>query len=781
LDAFLEQNRQYQLGSWVICPRTNTVTKKVETHSIDNKSMQVLLFLIKHAGEHVTKDQFFKHVWKDSFVADDILSVAVSKIRKALGDNARSPTFIKTLPGVGYSLIAKVEAIDPVDLEQSKETASSSIYKSGISKPSLYISILTLLLIATSLAMYLINTGDSTSPNHLNINSIAVLPFDDLSSKQDNQHFSDGLSDAIINQLSQIKQLKVISRYSSFTYRGKNNATEIGQALQVDTLLDGSVQKMGEKVRINVRIFSTKNGEQLWSKTFDSDTQNSFKLQDNISSTIQEIIQPGFSPSSKPIKAINAQAYEWYLMGQYHWRQRNPTSLAKAVTYFKRSLELAPDYADAHVGLAITYTFLHSYGNWGKLKVIEAALPHINKALALQPNSPIALATKGMILSNKAFYESNFYEANIDEFSSSLYQQAEQAFIRSLELDDNAMTHRWYSGLLKRLGRGKEAIQHLNQAIKLNPLSASLKRSISFSLEALGKQDTAQRMFQRALNLEPDYFSRLIDSASMNRHTSESVMAMTAWQVANFELFSSCSSDNYCAQLIFSYLSIGANKAANDILVNMDPQQGAFLERMNSITASEKGNEQIALSYTEKLALKYPSNLSILFNFSVAQFRAGEYEQAKNSLLQLHPELRKKRTLVLSDVTADNYLAMVLYAVTLSNLQEKEMADSLLHNVQAFLKSDKVFDKIKVEFTLAEINAQLGNSPKALQHLATALEMGWLESYNREWWSLQNNHLLQPLHKAPEFKLLLKRHQKKLNELREKITQRLSTTPSSIE
>jgi len=191
LDAFLEQNRQYQLGSWVICPRTNTVTKKVETHSIDNKSMQVLLFLIKHAGEHVTKDQFFKHVWKDSFVADDILSVAVSKIRKALGDNARSPTFIKTLPGVGYSLIAKVEAIDPVDLEQSKETASSSIYKSGISKPSLYISILTLLLIATSLAMYLINTGDSTSPNHLNINSIAVLPFDDLSSKQDNQHFSD--------------------------------------------------------------------------------------------------------------------------------------------------------------------------------------------------------------------------------------------------------------------------------------------------------------------------------------------------------------------------------------------------------------------------------------------------------------------------------------------------------------------------------------------------------------------------------------------------------------
>jgi len=780
LDTFLEHSQQYQLGSWKICSRTNTLINDVDTCSIDNKSMQVLLFLIQRAGENVTKGQIFEHVWKGSFVADDILSVAVSKIRKALGDNARSPTFIKTLPGVGYSLIAKVEVITPSEQIKVKETGSLILYKSGISKSSLYVGII-ILLIFTFWALYFIKIDEGSSTNPISINSIAVLPFDDLSAKQDNQHFSDGLSDAIINQLSQIKQLKVISRFSSFTYRGIYNATEIGQALQVDTLLDGSVQTMGEQVRINVRIFSTENGQQLWSKTFDSDTLNSFKLQDNISTTIQEIIQPGFSPSSMPVKAINAQAYEWYLMGQYHWRQRNPKSLSKAVTYFKRSLELEPDYADAHVGLAITYTFLHSYGNWGKLKVIEAALPHINKALTLQPNSPTALATKGMILSNKAFYESNFNETNIGELSSSLYQQAEQAFIRSLELDDNATTHRWYSGLLKRLGRGKEAIQHLNQAIELNPLSASLKRSISFSLEALGKQDTAQRMFQRALNLEPNYFSRLIDSASMNRHSSESVMAMATWQVENFELFSSCSSDNYCAQLILSYLSIGEDKAANDILVNMDLQQGAFLERMNSITASEKGNEQIAVSYLEKLALKYPSNLSILFNFAVAQFRAGEYKQAKNSLSKLHPVLSNKRPIVLSDITADNYLAMVLYAVTLSNLHEKEIADSLLYKVQTFLKLDKVFDKIKVEFTLAEINAQLGNTPQALLHLATALEMGWFESYNREWWSLQNNHFLKPLHKAPEFKLLLKQHQEKLDELREKVTRRLSTIPSSIE
>ena len=122
------------------------------------------------------------------------------------------------------------------------------------------------------------------------------------------------------------------------------------------------------------------------------------------------------------------------------------------------------------------------------------------------------------------------------------------------------------------------------------------------------------------------------------------------------------------------------------------------------------------------------------------------------------------------DITADNYLALVLYAATLSNLDKKEIAEFLLKNLQAFLKQDKVFDKVQAEFTLAEINAQLDNSPQALQHLASALEMGWIEYYDREWWPLQTNHLLRPLHDKPEFKLLLKQHQQKRNQLQEEIT-----------
>ena len=761
----MEHSQQYQLGSWIICPQTNTITNKADVHSIDNKSMQVLSFLLQQAGKKVTKEQVIEHVWKDRFVTDDILSVTISKIRKALGDNARSPTFIKTLPGEGYILIGKTKKVGGTEQIISKKT-KPLIVKLGV----LFV------LLMACLTIYFILIDEGSSSNQIKINSIAVLPFDDLSSKRDNQHFADGLSDAIINQLSQIKQLKVISRYSSFTYRGKYNATEIGQALLVDTLLDGSVQTMGEQVRINVRIFSTKNGQQLWSKTFDSDTQNSFKLQDNISATIQKIIQPGYSPSSKPTKTIDAQAYEWYLMGQYHWRQRNPKSLSKAVTYFKHSLELEPDYVEAHVGLGITYAFLHTYGKWSEAQAIDAALPHIMKALALKPNSPTALAAKGMVLSDKAHSETS-----IGEIKSSLVQQAQQAFIQSLELDNNATTHLWYSSLLRRLGKDSEATVHLNQAIELNPLSASLKRSFSFLLSSMGKQDTAQRMYQRALILEPDYFSSVIESALMSRHSPKSFMALAAWQVANSELFTTCSSDYYCEQLVLSYLSIGANKAANNVLVKMEPKHRHFLNRMDLITASLKGEDQKIVANIENLALQQPDNRRILFDLAVAQFRAGKFRMAKNSLSQLYPEWHNKAAIGLSNITADNYLALVLYAATLSNLQDKEIADLFLHNVQAFLKQDKVFDKIQAEYTLAEINAQLDNTPQALKHLATALEMGWLESYTKEWWPLQNNHLLRPLYEEPEFKLLLEQHQEKINELREKVTRKLSTIPSSIE
>ncbi|KAF7771905.1 hypothetical protein PCIT_a1867 [Pseudoalteromonas citrea] len=301
-------NQLYQLGPWRVYPNINCLKSKSDTRQLDNKSMQLLLLLIQEAGSTVSKEQIFEHLWKGKCVSNDILSVTISKIRKALDDNARQPIYIKTLPNEGYILVASVKEIT--------NTRSRYINKTRL----LTILIVMCLLLIALVTGYFTQSIKTNEAPALNIGSIAVLPFDDLSVKQNNQYFADGLSDAIINQLSQINSLKVISRYSSFIYREKYSAPEIGDALQVDALLDGSVQKLDEKTRITVRIVSTQNGQLLWSNAFDSDNRNNFQLQDTISEAIYTLIQPNIDRASthntaRQSQTINAQAYEWYLMG----------------------------------------------------------------------------------------------------------------------------------------------------------------------------------------------------------------------------------------------------------------------------------------------------------------------------------------------------------------------------------------------------------------------------------------------------------------------------------
>lgn len=774
----------------MVCPRSNTLSNGVATQSIDHKSMQVLLLLIAHRGKTVSKDRILETVWQGKFVTEDILSVTVSKIRKALGDSARRPTFIKTLSGKGYELIAEVITLPPESDSREAEFANNAKDAYGTALPvrSSVLAIFSLLLLLVGgMAWYFHEADNDKVEKHLNISSIAVLPFDDLSSASDNSHFTDGLSDAIIHQLSQIDSLKVISRYSSFAYRGQYNATDIGTALGVDTLLDGSVQKVGNQIRINVRIFSTADGQQLWSRTFDAQSRNSFALQDTISSSIQSIIQPGYRPKTRSEHIIDAQAHEWYLLGQYLWRQREPESLEKAVNYFKKSLELEPDYVDAHIGLAVTYDYLHTYGSWDEKESIDLALPHINKALQLDPSSPRALAAKGLVLTEKAIYQT--YSGNND---AATYEEAQQAFLQSLAMDNNAMTHQWYSALLRHMGNEADMLIHLDKAIELNPLSGALKRSYSIELLNMGRFDSAQRMLQLALDNEPDYFSRPVESSRINRYSPQSIMEMFTMHKENPEVFEQCTSVEYCEHLVFNYVSIGANDAAEQILVNMGATHFHFRTSLNAIAASERGDEQSALRIIEPYAKWILGQRRRSIEYAVAQFRAGEYSAAKHSILQLFPDWESTGDIRVNDITPDNYKYLLLYAAVLSKLPTQDVTPQnastqdtaapkngtspaeLLTKVLAFLEQDTVFDKAEAEFTRAEINAQLGNQQQALIHLASALQMGWMETFNKDWWTLNNNHYLQSLKDETRFLELLEQHQHSREQLRDMVAQNIS-------
>ncbi|OCQ20837.1 hypothetical protein A7985_13655 [Pseudoalteromonas luteoviolacea] len=756
----MEHSRQYQLGIWCICPKTNSINSKFDTRTLDNKSMQLLLLLIQHAGNTVTKDEIFTRIWKDKFVTADILSVTISKIRKALDDDARNPSYIKTLPNEGYVLIAPVSEV-------------SSVKPSRFNKRVMFwfLAVFSMLL-AVLCTWYFtdvrLKPNSNPTVKGLNIQSIAVLPFNDLSVSQDNVYFTEGLSSAIIHQLAKVKQLKVISQDSSFFYRDDINSREIGEALNVEAILEGNIQTLGEQTRINVRVVSTQNNQLIWSQTFDSDVPNSFQLQDKISTAVRKALHPEFSSPTVLAKSINAQAYEWYLMGQYHWRQRTPSELNKAVSYFQHSLELEPDYAEAHIGLAISYAFLHTYGSWGELAAIDAALPHINKALALKPHSAQGLATLGMILSDKA-------KATGDD---SLYQQARVAFTQSLQLERNATTHLWYSTLLTRLGHQEEAVVHLEQAIILNPLSAALKRSLSYLYKSMGKQNSADLMYQQVLKLAPNSALRPFERAKVKNHTRASVLAMAQWQVASPDLFASCASIEICEQQVLAYLSVGAEQVAEDLLDKMYPLHGHFRHSLSLIALGEAQNDALILTKIQNQAFRIPFSKEAHITLARAQFRAGHFVEAKNTLIQLYPHWQDNEAELQSNIDADNYFVVTLYAASLMQLNQPQLAMRLLNSVAAFLTQNHVHDKVQAKFVLAEVNAQLGNSQLALQHLTEALKMGWIESFNSQWWSLSNNHLLKPLHEMSEFQMLLKQHIKNRQELRQNIMRHINRNVS---
>ncbi|KAF7771906.1 hypothetical protein PCIT_a1868 [Pseudoalteromonas citrea] len=364
-----------------------------------------------------------------------------------------------------------------------------------------------------------------------------------------------------------------------------------------------------------------------------------------------------------------------------------------------------------------------------------------------------------MILSDKA-------KATRD---SSLYRQAEALFVRSLSLESNATTYLWYSILLTRLGRQQQAIEYLQQAITLNPLSSSLKRSLSHLLKSMAQLDTAQTVYQQAIELENDTAMHPFQSAKVNRHTPTSILAMADWHTATTALFTNCSSIEVCEQQVLAYLSVGANKAAEQLLDKMRPIHGHFIHSMNLIELSARGkDEQVLLNIQQRIA-RIPYTQEAQLELANAQFRAARFSSAKSTLLKLHPQWRNKSPLAHIEITADNYPAVILFAASTLYLNDTKNAEILLNKVHTFLQQGHVFDNIQTQFSLAQVASMLGNTQQALHYLSSALEMGWIESFNMQWWTLQNDHLLQALHETPKFKVLLTQHNKQRKILREDI------------
>jgi TolB-like protein/Tfp pilus assembly protein PilF len=326
--------------------------------------------------------------------------------------------------------------------------------------------------------------------------SIAVLPFINMSADPENEYFSDGISEEILNALTHVEGLQVTARSSSFSFKGKNeDIRQIGTKLGVSTVLAGSVRKAGKRIRITAQLINTSDGYHVWSEVYDSDLEDIFDVQDEISLKILNRLKENFSASEKKEPIIkppteNLDAYNLYLKGRFHWNKSNPEEIGKAIKNFEEVIRIDPGFALAYCALSYCYSFLGSTGLMPPTEAYPKAKDYTLKAIELDPNHA----------------ESHLSLATIKFYHNWDFEGAETSLNKALSLSLNSslinQVHGWF---LIAKGEFDKAIEKMEQAVALDPLSLPLISNLADAYSFAGRFPEALAQYDKAIEMDPSF------------------------------------------------------------------------------------------------------------------------------------------------------------------------------------------------------------------------------------------------------------------------------------
>ncbi len=326
--------------------------------------------------------------------------------------------------------------------------------------------------------------------------SIAVLPFVNMSDDPANEYFSDGLAEELLNDLARIDALRVAGRTSSFAFKGKDtDLREIGERLNVKNILEGSVRKAGNRVRITAQLINASDGYHLWSATYERELDDIFAIQQEISSAIVKALKVTLSVEEQAgagggVGTTNAKAYASYLRGLFFWNRRTVADFVKAEEYFKQAFELDPEYGQAYAMLAMTYVLMPGYDGGTKADWFPKVQQAVDTALRIDPDLAEANVARAY-LRNEWHYD---------------WQGSERDFQRAIELNPRYPTARqWYGGLLSNVGRIDEALEQYRLAMELDSLSVIILNNYAYTLHLAGQYEKALPILRQAVELMPDW------------------------------------------------------------------------------------------------------------------------------------------------------------------------------------------------------------------------------------------------------------------------------------
>ena len=423
------------------------------------QSFQVLSALMERPGEIVTREELRKRLWpSDTFVDFEVaLNSAVSRLRDALGDSADAPSFIETIPKRGYRFVVPIPK-----------------------RPA-----------------------------------VAVMPFVNKTADEKDEYFSDGLADELIRVLSRIEGLRVAARSVVSRFKGQPwDVKQVGRELGVETVLEGSVWRSGERIRVTVNLVGVKDGFNLWAQRFDGNLGDLFDIQDKVCMAVADALHIRLAPQVPKSHPNVVRAYVQYLKGSYLLKRRRPDDIRRAFEYVQEAIRLEPGYAEPYYGAAMFYIVSTVYGVLPPRSALSAAEDLLSKGLALDENSAMLHGTLGML----RMFQWRWVES-------------EQAHRRAISLEPtNAFPHMVYAILCSFVGRHDEAVWHAAKAVELDPLDLMTNFRLVQANCYAHRYDEAVRAGRIAIELTPDapytYFYLALSLVALGSSDE-------AWEMAN--------------------------------------------------------------------------------------------------------------------------------------------------------------------------------------------------------------------------------------------------------
>ena len=463
-----EASRGYEFGPFYLDPPRRLLLREGKPVSLTAKAFDTLLCLIENRERVVEKEELLKSVWPDTFVGEATLAQNIFKIRKVLGHDPDGHSYIVTIPKRGYRFVGIVSPAEDqpanVEEEQPAKTTSSAV------------------------------TEETTAENQ--VKSLAIMPLANMSNDQNAEYLSEGITESIINNLSQLHELRVVARSTVFRYQGREiDPLEVGQELNVNYVMVGRILLMSDQLIVKAELVDVTNGWQLWGQQYTHDFSDIFKFQEEIAKDISQKLR--LSLTKKEWEQLdkhyteNAEAYDLYLQGRYHWNQKTEEGLRKAIACFEQAMQIDPHYTLALFGLADAHLVFDFRGLLPPKETMPKAKAAASRAIEIDTTLAQAHTSLGCV---KLIYDRD-------------WEGAEKEFKLAIKLNPQyGYAHSWYSQYLMAVGQSEKSLKENQIAMELDPFDPGTNLLLGWHYLHVRDYERATEQLKKLIEIEPKFF-----------------------------------------------------------------------------------------------------------------------------------------------------------------------------------------------------------------------------------------------------------------------------------